>query len=301
MTEEAAVTEEFVTVDDVVLWTARSGSGYPMVLSHGGPGLNDNLGGLAAMIDDLVTVYRYDQRGCDRSTAGGTPQSVERSIADLEALRRHFGVERWILGGHSWGANLSLFYALRYPEHTAGLLYLDGPGLDPGAAKAGWEIREARLTPQEWDEALYELSRVDDPDPERREYARRRCAHLFWISDFADRANAPDPEVAPLYTVTRDPAIYQAITDDVARRLAEPGFAEAVRACRVPALVVRGAADPIPGELSAHVASVLPEAAYHELVGVGHTPWLEHPERLAAVLRPFLAEVVARQTAPTTR
>ena len=58
------------------------------------------------------------------------PYSLDRCLADLEGLRKAFGLERWIIGGHSWGANLALIYALEYPEHTAAVIHLSGTSFD---------------------------------------------------------------------------------------------------------------------------------------------------------------------------
>ncbi len=67
----------------------------------GGPGLSDNLGAVAAMLEDRVRVHRYDQRGSGRSRSDA-PFEVNQFVADLEALREHWGHERWLVGGHSW-------------------------------------------------------------------------------------------------------------------------------------------------------------------------------------------------------
>lgn len=64
------VVEERVAVGGAPLWTATSGTSPPLVLAHGGPGMWDYLESVARMVDDLVTVHRYDQRGCGRSPAG---------------------------------------------------------------------------------------------------------------------------------------------------------------------------------------------------------------------------------------
>src|SRR5437899_636174 len=79
---------EYVHLPTAVLRTARQGSGPAMLLCHGGPGLWDYLAPMAGMVDDLVTVYRYDQRACGRSS-GNPPFDVLTAIADLEALREH--------------------------------------------------------------------------------------------------------------------------------------------------------------------------------------------------------------------
>jgi proline iminopeptidase len=59
--------------DGAELWTAVSGTGPPVVCLHGGPGLWDYLGSLAALLDDTFTVIRFEQRGCGRSSAYGGP------------------------------------------------------------------------------------------------------------------------------------------------------------------------------------------------------------------------------------
>jgi proline iminopeptidase len=61
---------EIVSVPDGLLWTIRQGNGPALVCCHGGPGLWDYLAPVAEMVDDLMTVYRYDQRACGRSTGG---------------------------------------------------------------------------------------------------------------------------------------------------------------------------------------------------------------------------------------
>ncbi len=126
-------TVQEVQTAGAVLWTVSQGAGLPVVLCHGGPGLSDNLEPLAFMIDDLARVHRYDQRGSGRSHGDGG-FDVDTFIADLDALRTHWGHPKWVLGGHSWGANLALFYALAHPEHTLAVIYLAGTGL-----RWGWQ------------------------------------------------------------------------------------------------------------------------------------------------------------------
>jgi proline iminopeptidase len=92
---------EVVSVAGCAFWTTRQGNGVAPVCCPGGPGLWDYLEPVAAMLDDLVTVYRYDQSSCGRST-GGPPYNVATAFADLDALCEHWGLSQWILLGHSW-------------------------------------------------------------------------------------------------------------------------------------------------------------------------------------------------------
>lgn len=120
--------ERLCAVDGAQLWLCEQGAGAPLLLCNGGPGCCDYLAPLAALIDDLAHVYRFEQRGCGRSSPDG-PFDLATCLGDLEALRRALGHERWLVGGHSWGANLALAYALTFPERTAGLIMLAGTGV----------------------------------------------------------------------------------------------------------------------------------------------------------------------------
>ena len=80
------------------LWTVTGGQGVPVVLCHGGPGGHDSLDAVAAMIDDFARVRRFDQRGGGRSTSEG-PWTVARLVEDMEALRRHWQHDHWIVAG----------------------------------------------------------------------------------------------------------------------------------------------------------------------------------------------------------
>lgn len=122
------MSEQLITLDDVILWTVSQGDGVPVMLCNGGPGCCDYLGPVAAMIDDLVRVYRWEQRGCGRSNPT-PPYDHATCQTDLDALRERFGYKKWIIAGHSWGADLALAYALRYPERVSALIYLSGTGI----------------------------------------------------------------------------------------------------------------------------------------------------------------------------
>jgi proline iminopeptidase len=119
------MTEQYVNSEDARLWTVVQGSGIPVVLCNGGPGCCDYLAPVAAMLDDLAQVIRFEASGCGRS-APMPAYTVETCLADLEAVRQHYGVERWIVGGHSAGADLALAYALAHPDRVLGFICISG-------------------------------------------------------------------------------------------------------------------------------------------------------------------------------
>jgi proline iminopeptidase len=287
------VREEHVQVDGARLWTATQGpdqgpeQGPALVLAHGGPALCDNLGPVADMVGDLLTVHRYDQRACGRSSGEGAGQTVASSIADLEALRRHWGHERWVVGGHSWGASLALLYALTHPHRVRAVVHLSGPGLTPAPARPRARSREERLSVA--DQArLAELRRTAGwGDHELDE----ELARLYWRTDFADASRAPDFRTTPLYDYPRNRVAAQALRASVAELARSQDLAAAARDLRVPVLVVHGRDDPVPIEPAAVLAELLPQGEFRPLPDVGHTPWLERPRLLRRALRSFLSDL----------
>ncbi|KMO15348.1 prolyl aminopeptidase [Methylobacterium indicum] len=104
--------------------------GLPALFLHGGPGSGLGRGGYRRHFDG--TRYRLvgiDQRGCGRSRplatadlAGLPTNTTSALIADIEAVRAHLGIERWLVSGVSWGTTLALAYAQRHPERVTALV-----------------------------------------------------------------------------------------------------------------------------------------------------------------------------------
>lgn len=117
--------------------TTKSAHKTPVIFLHGGPGLYTEPRRIAegAVFRSLGfdTLY-FDQAGGGKSASLPVAQySLERAVADLEALRAAQGSDRVILWGNSFGASLAAIYADRYPQHVAGLV-LTSPGMFPGFA-----------------------------------------------------------------------------------------------------------------------------------------------------------------------
>jgi len=117
--------ERYVTSNGARLWTCSSGHGTPFLMFNGGPGCDDYLGPVAGMIEDICQVIRFEPRGCGRSDWDGN-YAVETMIEDAESVRRAYGVEGCIVGGHSFGPDLALAYTLRFPDHVIGLIGIAG-------------------------------------------------------------------------------------------------------------------------------------------------------------------------------
>ncbi len=183
--------------DGCRLWTAKTGRGAPLILCHGGPGLWDMFGSLAALLAGHVRVIRWDQRGCGRSERRG-PYSVARSVADLDAVRNGLGVDRVAVLGHSWGATLALRYALDDPDRVSALIYVSGTGL-------GWAWHEP------FQRAIAERLA---PSAARRSELRGRARTEAGDRELAITGTGPPPRDTGHLAGRRPPAVAR-----VARRL----------------------------------------------------------------------------------
>ncbi|TDE00596.1 alpha/beta fold hydrolase [Jiangella asiatica] len=262
-----------------------AGAGAPIVVLAGGAAQHPAyLGDLAGLAEKHPLVVPH-LRGVGESPAPDEPPagSYWRQADDVEALRRHLGVDRVVLAGHSAGTRLAVSYAAQYPDRVAALILITPPTAylvdvpsdadaiverrrgEPAfdAALAALEAGPAELT----DEGFYAWQQVMSPTafatwtPAYAEHVRRGRWFLA-----ANRAyfSVPPP-------------------DDLAQRL---------RAVAAPTLVVAGAEDATTGVAPVRAVSELfPAGRVAVLDHCGHFPWLERPAEFRAAVDAFLDEV----------
>jgi proline iminopeptidase len=116
-------------IRDVPLFVDVVGQGPPLVLMHGGPGLDHVSLTPFRQLADRHTLVFYDHR-CNGRSVGPpvTSMTFENLTADAEALREELGFEQWAVLGHSFGGHVALEYVLRYPQRVSRLILLDTAG-----------------------------------------------------------------------------------------------------------------------------------------------------------------------------
>ena len=278
-------TERRVTANGASIWTATQGSGPPVVLCHGGPGIYDYLEPVASMIDDLVTVHRYDQRGCGRSQDRG-PYDVPTFVDDLDALRAHWGYGKWTVIGHSWGAFLALLYTVKYPERTERLVYVSGTGIDPKWHQEYRKNREAKLPPAERERLRFLNGRRSTATGAELARINEERTALLERTEYYDATRL---EELPRYD--RFPINYalNATLNREADRIEKSSeLSDQLSRVTVPTLVLDGEGDPRPRWARAQVARLIPNGRHVTIDRAGHEPWVERPEATARALREFL-------------
>jgi proline iminopeptidase len=277
-----------LSLGDARLFYEVVGTGEPVVVVHGGPGLDHAY--LQPGLDVLATrntlVY-YDQRGAGRSVAAldSSSISLDAFVDDIEAHRQTLGYERISVLAHSFGALIGLEYAARYPESVRALILMSP--VEPGSRHADEQAarQEAARTP------------VDSTE----------LATLTGSEGFAARDPATVSQVfRVLFRQTlRDRTRISELDLDLAESTADNG-AEVARLLgaslgeldwwdrlpeiEVPTLVLHGRHDPIPLAVSQDLAEGLARGRLVVLAS-GHFPYLEDPDGLLSAVSSFLVDL----------
>jgi len=271
-----------IPVDGTSLYARAIGQGRPVIVLHGGPDFDHAylLPEMDRLADGVRLIY-YDQRGRGRSAGNVRPEDVTLAsdLDDLDAVRRHFGLDAPVLLGHSWGAVLALEYALRHPARVSRLILMNpAPASAAGLAvlrtsyleKLGDEMDRQRAIMAGADyqagdpqavTARYRIHfkpALTRPDDYERLMSRMQAAFVRQGNDGIVKARAVEDRLM------RD--TWEAPGYDLLPRL---------RSLRIPALVITGADDFIPVDVAERIAGALPEARLVTLENCGHFAYLE--------------------------
>lgn len=130
--------------------------GKPAIYLHGGPGSGSTPNARRYFDPETYRTVLFDQRGCGRSQPLLTDRSqlqfntTHRLIQDIETLRTHLSIDRWVVLGVSWGTTLGLVYAQQYPQHVAGLVL--ACVTTTSHREVDWITNGVgRIFPQEWE------------------------------------------------------------------------------------------------------------------------------------------------------
>ncbi|GAB3113748.1 prolyl aminopeptidase [Streptomyces calidiresistens] len=266
--------------------------GAPALVVHGGPGSGCAPRMLRPFDPHRYRVILFDQRGCGRSlphasdpATGLEHNTTHHLIADMERLREHLGVERWVLFGGSWGSTLILAYAQRHPDRVAGIVIA---GVTTTRhSEIDWLYRgTARFFPDRWERFLAPLPPTDredpvagyarlmnHPDAEVREHAARE-----WCA-WEDTLVSLEPHGAPAPYSGRPDRDMMAMVRITTHYFAHAAWLEegellrnADRLTGIPGVLVHGRQDLSGPAITAwELARAWPDARLHIVEDAGHT------------------------------
>ena len=266
------------------------GSGDPIVLLHGGPGMGDYFDTFPATLSPPYRVVSYNQRGCGPSFCDGS-FDVGKQVADLDEIRKHLGADRLHLFGHSWGGLLGQLYAKAHAEHVASLV------LCCSMANTGRKV------------AMMESKCVAE-----RVMAKPKRSPIAWVAagtlmqlpgklgdlgfGFIMKQLLPHyvvrPELTPPFNVNHGSKRAWRGTNKSVKAL-DDGYLAQMR-LDAPVLIVQGEYDVI-RETNAVLAARFPAATNVRIADAAHFPWVEQPAVFSKTLLQFYANAAPAMSA----
>jgi len=270
-------------------------AGKPAVFLHGGPGGGCKPGSRRMFDPARYRVVLFDQRGCGRSVphvadhdTGLEHNTTAHLVADIERLREHRGIARWLVWGGSWGSTLAFAYAEQHPERVTELVHVavtnttsaEIDWLYGGVGRffpAAWERYRAHVgagpdaTGSELAAAYDRL--LNDPDPAVRERAAGE-----WCA-WEDAVVSLDADRRPGSRFAEDPRYALAFARLCAHYFSRHAFledgelvqkADALRG--IPGVLIHGQLDlGSPLVTAWTMARAWPEADLKVIAGAGHS------------------------------
>jgi proline iminopeptidase len=279
--------EGYVTTDDGLrLWFQTVGSGPQVVVLPNGFHLLEDFSCLAPG----RTLVFYDVRNRGRSDTVTDPAQLERGIHndvdDLDAVRRHFGLERLALIGHSYMGLMVILYAMKYPAHVDRIVQIGPMGPHPSKQYPP----ELAYTDSVARDVFAQISEIQKDrgsiDPEQRCRRVWSVLRLLYVTDPGDadkirwgRCELPNERgFLKYWTESILPSIH-------ALSLTPTDLA----AVTCPVLTLHGTKDrSAPHGGGRDWASLLPNARLFSLEGAGHAPWIEQKTVVFAAIDGFL-------------
>jgi len=273
------------TRDGVVLHYKTAGTGPPVILLSGGPGLEVDY--VLPIADFLPASYQrvfLEQRGTGRSRVALTSETMtlHNVVEDLEGLRVHLKRERLFLVGHSWGGMLAMAYAAAHPNRIDKMILI-GPGgptleftrrfsdnirmrLHPEDLEAERSWQDAEKRGVDADKATLEAIRAVTPG-----YFFDREKGLAFGRQLSDG--------------TAHVKVNQLLFEDMAKHYdSRPGLQKLDR----PVLIVQGHQDPLGDKTAEDIHVAIKRSVVTYLDKCGHYPWLEQPGAFRKAIAQFL-------------
>jgi proline iminopeptidase len=298
-----------------IYWeTCGNPKGKPAVVLHGGPGSGCTAGSRRHFDPERYRVVVFDQRGSGRSTprvGAGTDLSTNTTqhlIDDIEALREHLDVDRWLVRGASWGVTLGLAYAEQHPDRVSEMVFASVTMTRP--ADIHWLYHEVgRYFPGQWERfragvpeaerdgdlvAAYHRLLNEQPDPVVQEKAARAWCEWEDAVLSLEEGWLPNPRYA-------DPAFRMTFARIVTHYFHHRAWLvdgqllrDAHRLAGTPGVLVHGRGDlGGPVDTAWQLARAWPDAELH-VVGTGHGGGAEMTARVVEATDRFARGAGAR-------
>lgn len=276
-------TEFNIVSENLIIHGTTYGEGEPILIINGGPGMNSD--GFTSLAKELGKNYQailYDQRGTGFSTISEVStktMTMDLMIEDIEAIRKQFGFEQWVVLGHSFGGMLASYYVSKHPEKIKALILSGSGGIDLSITRN-----------------LNLLSRLSQTERDSLNYWNRQISQ--GNTSYQARYNR-GKYLAPAYVYNRKhaPVIAERLTQGnsainslIWQNLRAINFdcKDAYKNFKQPVLIIQGKQDVMEDTIAKEAHKLLTNSTLVFLDECAHYGWLEQPEAYFRSIHEFV-------------
>ena len=274
-------------VNGVKLYYETVGEGIPIVVVHGGPGMDH--GYLLPQMAGIGKGYKlifYDQRAMGKSSADfdTSAMTMDNFVEDLEGIRKAFDLGKMNLMGHSWGGLVSMFYAIKYPDHLQSLILANTTAASSALRSLSFAIMSLRTTKADSiaQAQVAETEGFKKRDPK----TMAKFFRLLFRESFHDKRFVDSLTLDFDSTYSAKSVMGRRLYRDSTLRSYDIHAKLDVIHC--PTLIIAGADDRVAHGTNEQIHDHIRGSEYVLLPDCGHFPYIEAPEKFFPVLREFL-------------
>jgi proline-specific peptidase len=270
------------------VWFERvgGGPGLPLLVVHGGPGLpHGYLSSLKRLSDGREVIF-WDQLGCGNSERPANPNlwTMDRSVAEMDAVVRALGLERFHLFGNSWGGMLAQQYMLDAPSGAVSLVISNStasiPEFSAHVTRLKTELDAATQSAIDRHEGAGTTDATEYQSAIRTWNETYLCRVRPWPPELEDAFRQMGVEIFETMFGPSDFRIVGSIRDwDVVDRLGE---------ITVPTMLLAGRFDECSPEHMREMHGRIAGSRFVFFESSSHMPFVEEPDRFDQVMREFL-------------
>lgn len=265
------------------------GKGYPLLIINGGPGMNcEGFIPLAEILSEKFMTILFDQRGTGKSALqieDSTTVTMDLMVHDIETLRKHLKIKKWIILGHSFGGWLAQHYASKYPENLQGIILSGSAGIDLELMNYFTANTNIRLGVSERDSLAYWSKIINEGDTTYN--AKFQKAKALASAYLYDKQHIP--KLAKRITQSK-PQIGALVYKDLFK--IKYDCKESLKNFTKPVMIIQGRQD-IVGESTAYKAHLtLKKSTITFLNECGHYGWLDQKEKYILEIENFILKII---------
>ncbi len=280
--------EELIEINGTKIFIKVMGKGEPLLLIHGGPGLSHDyfLPHVLPLAENHQLIF-YDQRGTGRSSVDldSAGMALNNFVEDIEAIRKHFGIDKLNIVGHSWGGFLAGLYAIKYKNHVKSIVFWDASPMNSHLRDVMLNKQKDMLTNED-----HKSVRTVSKSKEFINGEPKAIKRLFWAIfkpsffaqklvyklDFYFNENYAKSQILLLYMYAD---------------LVKYDYYNQLQKLKAPALIFQGENDPMPIESAQELHRQIRNSEMVIIKECGHFPFVEKPKELFSKMESFYLSI----------